>query len=115
MQGTQSTTQGNGAGPESTTERDIELAAAFRPNELVWLVSEHYVPTDESWIVDIVRKGLQGRWMRQRYRYDVPSGVIYFLGERPVTNQELSDLRRSGKVFPVGELQQKKKSQGTST
>jgi hypothetical protein len=42
--------------------------------------------------------------MRKRYRYDGPSGVVYFLGERPVSEEELTSLRRTAKVFPVAEL-----------
>lgn len=106
MQSVQSVSQDDGAEPELLANRNRNLAAAFKPHELVWLVDERYVSIDESWLVDVVRRGEEGRWMRQRYRYDVPSSVIYFLGERPVSDEELTGLRRSGKVFPVGKLQQ---------
>lgn len=105
MQSTQSATHTDGAEPAPPPERDRALATMFRENELVWLVGEQYEPVGGFWSVDVVRQGLQGRWMRQRYRYDQYTGVIYFLGERPASDEELASLRHSGKVFPVGPLQ----------
>jgi hypothetical protein len=51
------------------------------------------------WRVDIVRQGPQGHWMYHRYHYDVATGVIYFMGARPVDDEELPRLRRGGKLL----------------
>lgn len=77
--------------------RDRTFAAMFRPGEMVWLVQEMYNPVDDNWQVDFLRQGAQGSWMLQRYRYDGPSGVIYYCGESPVADGELAMLRRKGK------------------
>ncbi|MFP4437172.1 MAG: hypothetical protein ACLFVO_07985 [Chloroflexaceae bacterium] len=96
--------QQNGTGPATKEVRDRALASAFRENDFVWLVQERYDPQFDAWNVDFVYQSMMGRWMRKRYRYDGPSGVVYFLGERPVSEEELTSLRRTAKVFPVAEL-----------
>lgn len=75
------------------------VATMFRPDERVWLVDEQYDAQVTTWRITIVRRGEQERWMRQRYHYDVPTGVIYFMGQRPLSDEELADVRRSGKLF----------------
>lgn len=77
------------------------IATMFKPDERVWLVDEQYDKQATIWRITIVRLGEQQRWMRQRYHYDTPTGVIYFMGARPVTEEELVMLRRSGKLFPA--------------
>jgi hypothetical protein len=77
------------------------VAKMFRTDERVWLVDEQYETQATTWRLTIVRRAEQERWMRQRYHYDVPTGVIYFMGQRPVTDEELAAVRRSGKLFPT--------------
>ncbi len=101
--------------PASIADRDRALATAFKAHELVWLVHEQYDAANNAWIVDVVRQTLQGRWMRQRYRYDGLNRVIYFLGERVVSDQDLRELRRTGTVFPVDALQQAQQAQAQDT
>jgi hypothetical protein len=36
-----------------------------------------------------------------RYGYDVATSVVYFMGARPINDEEFSKLRRSGRVFPT--------------
>ncbi|NJL35015.1 MAG: hypothetical protein HC893_15635 [Chloroflexaceae bacterium] len=68
----------------------------FREGEQVWRVDAQYRDKDLAWIVDFLRQGPQGHWLRQRYKYDVPTGVIYFWGATPVPDGELRQLRRAG-------------------
>lgn len=82
-----------------TEQRDQAFARIFRPNELVWQVGEHFDTTATTWRVDFIRQGPQGQWMLQRYKYDVATGVVYFMGERPLADGELRQLRRIGKVI----------------
>ncbi len=105
---------GNDA-PASIADRDRALAMAFKPHELVWLVHEQYDTAHNAWIVDVVRQTIEGRWMRQRYRYDGLNRVIYFLGEHPVSDDDLTELRRTGTVFPVDTLQQAQHAQEQNT
>lgn len=85
---------------ESKRARDRAFAHMFRPGELVWQLGERYDEWSTSWRVDFLRQGQQGRWMYYRYHYDVPTGVIYFMGTRPIEDDtELARLRRSGRVF----------------
>lgn len=83
-------------------KRDRTLATKFRPGERVWMVGEQYDAVFNTWRIDVVRMGKQGQWMRQRYTYDVPTGVVYFFGERPLSDEEFALVRRTGKPFPAG-------------
>jgi hypothetical protein len=81
--------------------RDATFAHMFRPHERVWLIGEAYNEAEDIWRLDFIRKGHQGRWMIFRYGYDVATSVVYFMGARPISDEELSRLRRSGRVFPT--------------
>lgn len=83
----------------SQAERDRALIALFPAHERVWLVHEYYDPVETIWIVTLVRRNTQGCWMRQRYAYDVPTEVIYFRGEQPISDTELLKTRREGKLL----------------
>lgn len=99
------TTTDDAANSEDRHARDRRLATMFRADENVWMIDEEYNPVDTTWLVTLVRRGEQSQWMRQRYRYDCPSGVVYFLGARPLSDEELRILRRTWRKLPVRELQ----------
>ncbi len=99
-------TRNEGTSSAMLAKRDRALAMAFHPDEMVWLAGERYDDIIDTWIVDVVRMSKLGRWMHQRYSYDTTNSVIYFMGERPATDDELATLRHKGKVFPVGKLRQ---------
>jgi hypothetical protein len=80
-------------------KRDAAFLQMFGDNELIWLVAETYNPTEAVWRMDFLRQGPQGTWMYYRYRYEEPTNVIYFMGTRPVEDEELPALRRKGRVF----------------
>lgn len=81
------------------SERDRVLALLLKPNETAWLLEERYEAPTSSWMLTIVRQGAQASWMRQRYRYDSAVDVLFFLGERPLNDEELAAARRTGKVI----------------
>lgn len=85
--------------PEAIARRNRHLATMFKDGERVWLACETYDPQANAWLLDVVRQVEQGRWMRQRFRYDVPTGVIFFFGIRPVSDEELASLRHEASVF----------------
>ncbi len=93
----------DGNSPEAKTARDYALAVMFQPGELVWQLNEVYDSVANTWNVDVVRMGPYGRWMRQRYTYDVLRGVIYFFGERPLDDAELATIKREGKIVQKGD------------
>ncbi len=86
---------------QDITARDQAFARMFRKDERVWLINEQFNDYTQIWHMDFLRPGVnqgyQGRWMIHRYHYEVPTGVIYFMGERPVDDEELPRLRRAGK------------------
>lgn len=92
------------ADPQSATvisARDRAFAAMFRPDEQVWQLEAVYKPAGVVWQMDFLRQNRLGRWMQQRFHYDVATGVIYFMGETPVNDTELRRLRRSGtRIIP---------------
>lgn len=88
-----------GDSPEAIEQRNRNFAAMFKQGERVWLASETYDPQSNAWWVDLVRQLEQGRWMCQRFKYDVLTGVIFFFGIRPVSDEELATLRREARPF----------------
>ncbi|NOK59732.1 MAG: hypothetical protein GFH27_549285n256 [Chloroflexi bacterium AL-W] len=86
--------------PESQNEARQRLAHTFRPGELVWLVREHYDAHSLAWDTDILRQGAEGRWMIQRYRFDVQAEVLYFLGESSLNDEEFRKARQTSDTFP---------------
>ncbi|NJP06453.1 MAG: hypothetical protein HC837_12925 [Chloroflexaceae bacterium] len=90
---------GNGQQAPAQQERDQTLRRLLRPDEMVWLVEEAYDPVETTWRVDLVRQNRQGQWMRQRYVYDVPRQIVYFKGERPISDAERAKIRREARVF----------------
>ena len=90
-------------------EAKRRLAQTFRRSELVWLLSERYDPVTPSWLIDIIRQGAMGRWVRQRYRFDEQAEVLYFLGESALRDDEFRAARRAGTIFPVPEWQDRPK------
>jgi len=85
--------------PTLLEERDQRIATMFKPNERVWIVDEHYFPDSTIWRIDLVSRSKEGYWMRKRYRYEVPTRVLYFMGQRPLSEEEFATVRREGKPF----------------
>ena len=90
---------------EGLIEAKRHLARTFRRDELVWLAAEQYDPATPAWRLDIVRQGATGRWVRQRYRFDEQAQVLYFMGERALSDAEFRAERRTAARFPVAEWQ----------
>lgn len=93
----------NGLGlpdPEaSRAEARRRITATFRKGERIWLLKEQHNPEIPAWDIDILRPGLSGRWMHQRYRYDTIAGVLYFFGEHALSDAEFREARRNAKPF----------------
>lgn len=85
------------ASERDRTARDERILAMLKPGEQIWLLEEHYDPEQETWRIDILRQESQGKWLRQRYRYDTINRNVYYAGSRPVPTSDLAQLRRNGK------------------
>ena len=90
---------------EGLVEAKRRLALTLRRSELVWLLAERYDPTTPAWNLDLIRQGMNGRWVRQRARFDEQAQVLYFLGETPLSDAEFRAARAQGQIFQVAEWQ----------
>src|SRR5262245_17510160 len=90
---------------EGLVEAKRRLTLTFRRSELVWIVEERYDPTTPAWNIDVVRQGANGRWVRQRMRFDEQAQVLYYMGEMPLSDAEFRAVRKQGQIFPVAEWQ----------
>lgn len=90
---------------EGMVEAKRRLAHILRATELVWLVGEKYDPITPAWLLDVVRQGAGGQWVRQRSKFDIQAQVLYYMGERPLSDAEFREVRRSAPVFQVAEWQ----------
>ncbi len=92
--------------PVYLEQRDNRLAILFQPYERVWILEQTYNSQMTQWLIDLVRMGKRGQWMHQRYIYEVPSQVIYFRGEVPLSEAEFANVRRSATNFRKHEQRQ---------
>ena len=92
---------------EGLVEAKRRFALTLRRSELVWLLHEQYDPTTPAWNIDVARMGANGRWVRQRSRFDEQAQVLYYLGETPLSDAEFRAVRQKYPVFSVAEWQDK--------
>ncbi len=76
---------------------DARLQTVFPTPRMVWIVDEQYDPLGPILRVTLVCPGEQGRWMRCRYCYDIPSDTLYVAGSQPLSEAELAHARRNGR------------------
>lgn len=96
--------------PISPTDRqtikaacDVRLRTIFQGNALVWIIEEQYEPIGPIWRVTLLCQAAMGRWMKRRYRYDIPSDTLQFAGEQPACDSELLAARRGGRRLNVAD------------
>lgn len=77
------------------------LAATLRRGELVWLVAATYDDYLQVWLFDVLRQGAHGRWVIQRYNYDLHNDIQHYRGESAVSDGQLRSLRVSAQTFDV--------------
>jgi hypothetical protein len=82
-----------------------QLATLLNRDEHIWLTEKTFEEQYTFWRFEILRRGAMARWILQRYRYDGQSETLYFIGERQIGAQELSDARRTGEPFPIAAWQ----------
>jgi hypothetical protein len=90
---------------EGLVEAKRLLAHTFRRGERIWLVGTRYDPIGPGWLLDIVRQGANGRWMRQRHMFDEAAQVLHFRGESALSDDAFRAARREGAIFSVAEWQ----------
>lgn len=82
-----------------TANRDRAIAQLLKPGEAAWLVEDRYEAPTESWTIGIVRRGPEANWLRQRFRYDSAVDVLFFLGERPLRDEEVAVAQNNGRLL----------------
>lgn len=90
---------------EGLVDAKRRLALILRRSEMAWLVGETYDRVTPAWLLDVVRQGALGRWVRQRVRFDEQARVLYYLGETPLSDAEFRAVRRNTPVFQVADWQ----------
>jgi hypothetical protein len=90
---------------EGLAEAKRRIAQTLRRSELVWLIGERYDPSTPAWNIDLLRQGMNGRWVRQRGRFDEQAQVLYYMGETPLSDAEFRAARAQSLIFPVAEWQ----------
>jgi hypothetical protein len=90
---------------EGLVEAKRWLARTFRRNEHIWLAGTRYDPIGPGWLLDVVRQGAIGGWVRQRYMFDEAAQVLHYRGETALSDDEFRALRRASPLFSVAEWQ----------
>jgi hypothetical protein len=90
---------------EGLVEAKRLLARIFRRGERVWLLGTRYDPIGPGWLIDIMRQGAAGSWVRQRYMFDEAAQVLHYRGESKLGDAEFRVARREGTIFSIAEWQ----------
>ncbi|NJN15109.1 MAG: hypothetical protein HC822_01780 [Oscillochloris sp.] len=80
-----------------TTLIDSFIRTIFAPRTPVWLTEEKYEEQDPSWRITLVCPGQQSGWMSRRYKIDIPSATLNFIGTQPISDAELNAARNAGR------------------
>jgi hypothetical protein len=88
---------------ESLAACAIVIAGIFTEGDAVWITEEFYEANGPQWRVTLVCPGERGGWAHRRYRYDIPSGTLYFTGATPAGDVDLAAARRAGRRLYPGQ------------
>jgi hypothetical protein len=77
------------------------LAIQIGSHDQVWIAAESFSEHETAWLIELVRRGSSGRWVRQRFRFDAQSGTLHFRGEQFISAAELAQARAGGHPFPA--------------
>jgi hypothetical protein len=69
--------------------RDIKINALLQGLAPVWLVKEEFRPREDSLIFDLVFQDPSYGWMNRHFKYDGFSDVLYHLGWRLLSEDEM--------------------------
>jgi hypothetical protein len=86
-------------GPEASRP-DLErvLAVVLAGVKPIWVVEDAYNGGNEpAWRITLALPAPQGQWALRRYRYDVPSRTLHFIGEQPLSEAALAEIRRTAR------------------
>lgn len=78
------------------------LATIFPAGALVWIEAEEYDADGMFWRVTLLSRNTSGHWERQRYRYDIPTEVVFFMGSTPISDEEAARIRHTALRLPTG-------------
>ncbi|WP_322511805.1 hypothetical protein [Chloroflexus sp.] len=77
------------------------LATIFPAGALVWIEAEEYDSAGMFWRVTLLYRNPSGQWERLRYRYDIPTEVVFFMGSTPISDEEAARIRRTAPRLPT--------------
>jgi hypothetical protein len=64
----------------------------------IWILETQYVVAPGPvWRVTLVLPNNHGGWVQRRYRYDIPSGTLYFVGEHPLDPLAIAQIRATAR------------------
>ncbi len=70
------------------TRRDRKVRPHLDQYSPVWIVDEKIIPDDEAVQFNVVFQHSLYGWVSRRYRYDSFNDVLYFKGERQISEDQ---------------------------
>lgn len=68
--------------------RDAKAKPHLEQYAPVWLVDEKVIPADEAVQFNVVFQHNLYGWVNRRYRYDAFNDVLYYKGQRAISEEE---------------------------
>jgi hypothetical protein len=81
--------------------RDEKVRAHLEQYAPVWLVKEEPVPDDEAIFFTVVFLHPQYGWVDRRYRFDAFSNVLYYFGERLLSEEDALKIEEEKPYIPA--------------
>ena len=78
---------------ELKARRDAKARPHLEQYAPVWVVDEKLVPEDEALQFNVVFQHNRYGWVNRRYKFDGFNQVLYFKGQRNITEDEALELQ----------------------
>ena len=83
-----------------SNRRDKLVESTFHDFAPVWLVNDEYRANESSYLFNLVFYHPVHGWVNQRYKFDTFNNVLYFMGERRVSEEEILRLEEQQPFIP---------------
>jgi hypothetical protein len=74
-------------------KRDAKVKPHLEQYAPVWIVDEKFIPDEEALQFNVVFQHNRYGWVNRRYKFDGFNQVLYFKGQRQITDDEALNIQ----------------------
>lgn len=80
---------------EVKAKRDAKAKPHLEQYAPVWIVGEQSIPDEEAIVFNVVFQHGRYGWVNRRYKFDGFNRVLYFKGQRSITEDEALEVQET--------------------